>query len=177
MSSTLGGLAIMQPRPYPHSGVKRCFAGLVRQCVFCGILPCAVSDALARSRNAPKSSMHSALSSCQIRHPPSLFIVQSLFFLVAAIGGISVMLSEMSRMSSIAKAEGWVVLEKLLDEVDMGHDHPAATVALETKLVHRVAKGNFSKKTLQAGPRAAYPSVFRGSAMSCRYRSQRSPVT
>jgi hypothetical protein len=32
-----------------------------------------------------------------------------------------------------------VVLEKLLDKVDVGHDHTAAAVSLETELVHSVA--------------------------------------
>lgn len=30
------------------------------------------------------------------------------------------------------------VLEEFLDKVDVGHDHTAAAVALETKLVHRI---------------------------------------
>lgn len=30
------------------------------------------------------------------------------------------------------------VLEKLLNKVDVGHDHAAAAVALQAKLVHRV---------------------------------------
>jgi hypothetical protein len=33
------------------------------------------------------------------------------------------------------------VLEKLLDKVDVGHDHTSAAVSLETELVHSVAIG------------------------------------
>ena len=32
-----------------------------------------------------------------------------------------------------------IVLEELLDKVDVGHDHTAAAVSLETELVHSVA--------------------------------------
>lgn len=32
------------------------------------------------------------------------------------------------------------ILEQLLDEVNVGHDHASAAVALQAKLVHRVAK-------------------------------------
>lgn len=46
-----------------------------------------------------------------------LGLVQSLLLLVSAIGS---------------------VLEKLLDKVDVGHDHAAAAVALEAKLVHSI---------------------------------------
>jgi hypothetical protein len=33
----------------------------------------------------------------------------------------------------------WVISEKLLDEIDVGHDHAAAAVPIEAKLVHGIA--------------------------------------
>lgn len=53
------------------------------------------------------------------------------------------------------------VLEKFLDQVDVGHDHAAAAVALQTELVHRVtvAKSQFpSTQQLRPDLLASYPS-------------------
>ena len=35
--------------------------------------------------------------------------------------------------------KGVIVLEQLLDEIDVGHDHAAAAVTLEAELVHGIA--------------------------------------
>lgn len=43
---------------------------------------------------------------------------------------------------------GRVVLEKLLDKVNVGHDHTAAAVSLETELVHSVAVYSISSRSV-----------------------------
>ena len=59
-----------------------------------------------------------------------------------------------------------IVLEELLDQVNVGHDHAAAAIALQPKLVHGIT-GNQLKIVLRSASQT-YPSVFLGSAMSCR---------
>lgn len=86
-------------------------------------------------------------------------LVQLVLLLVAAVGGVPVaqrrsvkgrwshpLHSEPRARNTCAHSYGlgfWGVvadvLEQFLDEVDVGHDHAAAAVSLEAKLVHRIA--------------------------------------
>lgn len=64
---------------------------------------------------------------------------------------------------------GQDLLEQLLDEVDMGHDHASAAVALETQLVHSITIIYQQKFLGGIGKEPwSHPSFLRGSLMSSR---------
>jgi hypothetical protein len=71
------------------------------------------------------------------------------------------------------------VLKKLLNEVDMCHDHASAAVPLAPKLIQGVAVGMIStlvRLSVVCSART-YPSLRPSSSMSLTNFSQRSPVT
>jgi hypothetical protein len=59
-----------------------------------------------------------------------------LLLVVTAIGSVPVFDVSESCLERQGQLE--VVLEELLDQVDVGHDHAAAAVALQAKLIHGV---------------------------------------
>ena len=73
---------------------------------------------------------------CQGR---ALFVlVETLLLLVSAIRCVPKNMS-VSGWQSYCLG-GVVVLEKLLDKINVGHDHAAAAVSLQTELVHSVTE-------------------------------------
>ena len=48
-------------------------------------------------------------------------------------------ISRRPRVESRGKV-GWRILEKLLDKVDMGHNHAAAAVPAKPELIHGIAR-------------------------------------
>lgn len=73
---------------------------------------------------------------------PLHVIVQLLLLLVTAVGSVPV--SQISyKIQLYAIFRVWL-LEELLDQVDVGHDHSAATVSLQTKLIHGIAVDSVS---------------------------------
>lgn len=74
-------------------------------------------------------------------------------------------------------SSGDQVLEKLLDEVDVGHDHAAAAVAVQAKRVHGITKSlSVSGEENPGDGIFAYPSTI-CSSTSFSKRSQMSPIT
>lgn len=82
--------------------------------------------------------------------------MQLVLLLVAAVGGVPVQRAVSKPVASppprhvpVAHSYGMVlesrgILEQFLDQVDVGHDHTAAAVALEAKLVHGITAGQIS---------------------------------
>lgn len=53
--------------------------------------------------------------------------------------GVLIIQPDLSSIAAQVRLQPGFVLEQLLDEVDVGHDHAAAAVAVELELIHGVA--------------------------------------